>query len=99
MIERQNFLKVSKYLLYLKEVMQLGISSVERYRFYLRHLLLWADDHDFSKAPMIRPTFPKYLSKQVQKDNSKDLAQSTQKKILEQAKDFFFGLKGRIPVN
>ena len=97
MIERQNFLKVSKYLLYLKEVMQLGISSVERYRFYLRHLLLWADDHDFSKAPMIRPTFPKYLSKQVQKDNSKDLAQSTQKKILDTSKRFFLWAKRTYP--
>jgi len=40
MIERKNYLKINEHLNYLQEVMQLSQASVDRYRFYLRHLLL-----------------------------------------------------------
>ncbi len=93
MIERQNYVKVCKYLTYLKEVMQLGTSSVERYRFYLRHLLLWAGATDFSKASTIRPPFPKYLLQLTDTDKSKRLATSTQKKVLDTSKRFFLWAK------
>lgn len=93
MLERQNFIKVSKYLEYLKEVMQLSESSVERYRFYLRHLLLWAGEIDFPKASSIRPAFPKYLSKPIDSSQNSRLALSTQKKILDTSKRFFLWAK------
>ena len=81
MLERQNFIKVSKYLDYLKEVMQLSESSVERYRFYLRHLLLWAGEIDFSKVSSIRPAFPKYVSKSTDSSNASSLALSSTNKV------------------
>ena len=62
MIERQNYLKVKEHLKYLEEVLQLNQASVERYRFYLRDLLLWADDQNFRQVQAIRPTLPSYLA-------------------------------------
>ncbi len=97
MIERQNYIKVGKYLAYLKEVMQLETNSVERYRFYLRHLLLWAGANDFSKVSIIRPIFPKYISNHSEVDKSKELAASTQKKILDTSKRFFLWAKRTYP--
>ncbi|MFA5543474.1 MAG: hypothetical protein WDA47_06835 [Bacilli bacterium] len=97
MIERQNYVKVCKYLTYLKEVMQLGTSSVERYRFYLRHLLLWAGATDFSKASTIRPAFPKYLLQLTDTGKSKGLATSTQKKVLDTSKRFLIWAKRTYP--
>ena len=61
MIERKNYLKVNEHLVYLKEVMQLSQASVDRYRFYLRHLLLWAGEKAFSLVTIIRPTLPIYF--------------------------------------
>ena len=61
MIERQNYLKIREHLKYLEEVLQLNPTSVDRYRFYLRHLLLWADDQNFRNVQAIRPTLPSYL--------------------------------------
>jgi hypothetical protein len=61
MIERQNYLKMKQHLQYLQEVQQLNPASLDRYRFYLRHLLLWADATDFGHAAEIRPTLPAYL--------------------------------------
>lgn len=47
MIERQNYLKTRKHITYLQEVMQLNPASLDRYHFYLRHLLLWTGEKDF----------------------------------------------------
>ncbi len=93
MIERHNFLMVCKFLDYLKEVLLLGASSVERYRFYLRHLLIWAGSNDFSRVSAIRPSFPKYLQKFRDPSTNKELAASTQKKILDTSKRFFLWAK------
>lgn len=48
MIERQNHLK------YIADGLHLNPASVERYRFYLRHLLLWAEIQNFSNVQAIR---------------------------------------------
>lgn len=88
MIERKNYLKVNEHLVYLKEVMQLSQASVDRYRFYLRHLLLWAGEKDFSLVTIIRPTLPIYLSS-LTKANQDHLAACTQKKILDASRRFF----------
>jgi integrase len=97
MIERQNYLKTRKHLTYLEEVLQLTPASLERYRFYLRHLLLWARDKDFKNIQEIRPTFPTYLSTLPGKDGKGILAGTTQKKILDISKRFFRWAKPAYP--
>ena len=89
MIERQNYLKVKEHLKYLEEVLQLNSASVERYRFYLRHLLLWADDQSFRNVQAIRPTLPAYLASAPGKDGIGTLSGVSQKKILDTSKRFF----------
>lgn len=96
MIERKNYLKVNEHLVYLKEVMQLSQASVDRYRFYLRHLLLWAGEKDFSLVTIIRPTLPIYLSS-LTKANQDHLAACTQKKILDASRRFFNWAKSVYP--
>ena len=59
-VNRNNYQLTKAYLEYLSNVMQLNPRSVSRYRFYLRHLLLWADETLLSGAPDLRPTFPTY---------------------------------------
>lgn len=93
MIVRANYLKVCKFLTYLREVLQLSDASVDRYRFYLRHLLIWADQNDFTTVEVIRPTFPKYLTTLPGKNGVSCLAPATQKKILEISKRFFHWAK------
>lgn len=97
MIERQNYLKIKKHLKYLEEVLQLSPSSLDRYRFYFRHLLLWADEKDFSQVEKIRPTLPAYLAALPGKDGKGNLAFISQKKILDCSKRFFKWAKTTCP--
>ena len=97
MIERQNYLKVKEHLKYLEEVLQLNQASVERYRFYLRHLLLWADDQNFRQVQTIRPTLPSYLSSLPGKEGKGTLASASQKKIIDSSKRFFRWAKVTYP--
>lgn len=97
MIERQNYTKTRKHLTYLQEVMQLTPASLDRYRFYLRHLLLWAEEKDFSQAAEIRPTLPAYLAGLPGKAGQGNLAGATQKKILDTGKRFFRWAKVTYP--
>ena len=99
MIERQNYLKTRKHLTYLQEVMQLNPASLDRYRFYLRHLLLWAGEKDFKTVQDIRPTLPSYLASLPGKDGKGTLAGTTQKKILDTSKRFFRWARPLIRVN
>lgn len=87
MVNRDNYLMTKSFLKYLQEVVQISQSSESRYSFYLKHLLLWADDVPFSKNKTIRPTFPVYLTDGL---GDSVLAPSTQKKILEVTRRFFF---------
>jgi len=96
-IERQNYLKVKEHLKYLEEVLQLNQASVERYRFYLRHLLLWADDQNFRQVQTIRPTLPSYLSSLPGKEGKGTLASASQKKIIDSSKRFFRWAKVTYP--
>ena len=97
MIERQNYLKVKQHLKYLEEVLQLAPASVERYRFYLRHLLLWADDQNFRNVQAIRPTLPTYLALLPGKAGKGTLAGASQKKMLDSSKRFFKWAKSTYP--
>lgn len=97
MIERQNYLKIKDHLKYLEEVLQLNSASVERYRFYLRHLLLWADDQNFRNVQALRPTLPSYLASLPGKEGKGTLASASQKKIINSSKRFFRWAKSTYP--
>jgi integrase len=97
MVERQNYLKVKVHLKYLEEVLQLAPVSVERYRFYLRHLLLWADGCKLQDVERIRPTLPVYLTSLPGKNGQGTLAAGSQKKVLDSSKRFFRWAKSTYP--
>jgi integrase len=77
--------------------MQLTPASLDRYRFYLRHLLLWAGEKDFKAVQDIRPTLPSYLASLPGKDGKGTLAGATQKKILDTSKRFYRWAKVTYP--
>ena len=97
MIERQNYLKVKLFLKYLEEIQQVSPSSLERYSFYLRHLLLWADDRSLGDSPTFRPTLQAYTASTPGKDGHLSLAFESQKKIIEISKRFFIWAKATYP--
>jgi integrase len=96
-IRRSNYLLVGRYLQDLGEVYQLSGSSLGRYRFYLRHLLLWAGETPFQQAAKLRPTFPSYVSYLPGRNGEIPLASVTQKKIIEVSKRFFIWGKQNHP--
>ncbi len=97
MIRRSNYLLVRRYLHDLGEVYQLSGSSLGRYRFYLRHLLLWSGETPFQQAAKLRPTFPSYVSNLPGRNAEAPLASVTQKKIIEVGKRFFTWGKQNYP--
>lgn len=96
-IRRSNYLLVRRYLQDLDEVYQLSGSSLNRYRFYLRHLLLWAGETPFQQAAKLRPTFPSYVCSLPSRHGEGLLAAVTQKKIIEIGKRFFTWAKQNYP--
>jgi site-specific recombinase XerD len=96
-IKRSNYLLIRRYLQDLDEVYQLSSSSVGRYRFYLRHLLLWAGETPYQQAAKLRPTFPSYVSNLPGRQGDAALAPVTQKKIIEVGKRFFIWAKQNHP--
>jgi integrase len=88
-IHRNNYILVKRYLKDLGEVYQLSRSSLSRYRFYLRHLLLWAGETPFQLAAKLRPTFPSYVGNLPGRQGEALLSPVTQKKIIEAGKRFF----------
>lgn len=97
MIERQNYLKIKAYLRYLEENLQLSSVSLERYWFYFRHLLIWADNQNFSNAHTIRPGLSTYITSLPGKDGNGTLARATQKKIITLSKRFFRWARATYP--
>lgn len=80
-IYRGNFLLVQEYLAYLLKVRLKNPESVERYRFWLNHLLFWAMEVPLPKARSISTPFSDYV-------RSKNLSQESQKKTVETARTF-----------
>ena len=97
MVERQNYLKVKLFLKYMEEVQQVSKSSLDRYSFYLRHLLLWANARNLGESPAIRPTLQAYAAGVPGKDGETPLAFELQKKIIEISKRFFIWAKATYP--
>ncbi len=77
--------------------MQTAPVSVERYRFHLRHLLIWADERPWLAAPEIRPTFPIYLKSLNVENGQRSLAAGTQEKVLKVSRRFFRWLREAHP--
>lgn len=81
LVNRGNFLLVQEYLAYLLQVCLRNPKPVERYRFWLNHLLLWAMDVPLQRASSISTPFSDYV-------RSRNFAQENQKKIVETARAF-----------
>lgn len=88
MIHRDNFLKAEEFFSYLAEVTQLSPASVRRYRSYLKHLLLWADEVPLAEISTIRPPFPTYLADIRLDSRAGSLAPATAHKIVQVCKRF-----------
>jgi len=93
MISRKNWKAVRKYIEYRTAVDQLQERSIEQDWIRLRHLLIWADEKDFSLAPTIRPTFPEYIKSRKKEKNGEALSPEYAKKIVRTAKNFFLWLR------
>lgn len=77
------------HLKYLGEVYQLSHNSLDRYWFYIRHLLLWAGETHLGQAAKIRPSLAAYIAGRQGKRQGHPLAAETRKKIIETARRFF----------
>jgi site-specific recombinase XerD len=97
MVNRNNYQLTKAYLEYMQNVSQLNERSVERYWFYLKHLLIWADETLLSCAPDLRPTFSAYLASARLDKQSEPLAPTTLKKVIQTTKRFFTWLKTTYP--
>ena len=97
MVNRRNYLLVKEHLKYLEEVHQLSEKTVSRYWFYLKHLLIWADETFLGKISSKRPAFPAYVSTLPGKQEDGSLSTSARKKIIETAKRLFLWAKSEHP--
>jgi integrase len=97
MINRTNYLITKEYLKYLDDVYQLDRRSIERYWFYLKYLLLWADDALLSDVAVIRPTFATFLTTTRRDGDEGSLAPATLKKVIQTVKRFFTWVKLTYP--
>jgi integrase len=93
MLNRENYTRAIAFMNYLRSGKKRKENSIERYQFYLRHFLLWADEQPIVQAPSIHPTFPEYVSGLPSPRGNSSLANETQKKILSLAKRFLIWLK------
>ncbi len=82
LVNRNNFLLINEYLDYLLNTKNKNMKTVDRYRFWFRHLLLWAMDQPLTTADRIKPSFLQYV-------NNLELALVSKKKIIETVRSFF----------
>jgi hypothetical protein len=61
-VNHDNYLWVKKFLQYLADTVGRPKGTIDRYWFYLCHLLIWADSVLFQLAQNIRPVFKLYLT-------------------------------------
>lgn len=98
MINRENWLHMKKYLIYLERVKQLQPVTVNRARTCITHLLEWADSTPLTKARNIDPTFPSYLLTARRDGLNVPLSQGSHKKICEYSRNFMQWLRQEYPV-
>ncbi len=97
MVNRTNYRLTRAFLDHLRQVLQIGPASAERYRAYLRHVLLWADETSMAQAHLLRPTLPDYLAVLAAEAGSAPRAAATQKKIVQTARRLFTWAKLTYP--
>ena len=97
MINRYNYRLAKQYLEYLDGVCQLDRGSLDRYWFYLKHLLIWVDEARLCQVADIRPPFSAFLASARPDRERGRLASSTLKKIIQTAKRFLAWLKLTYP--
>ncbi len=88
LINRNNYSWINKYLEWLLVEKHRDIETVDRYKFWLRHLLLWAMETPFPDAHKIKTPFSMYIE-----SANKPLAPESQRKIIETARAFFKWVK------
>lgn len=94
MIDRKNYLLIKTYLVWKKR--SVTEQSVSRIRFYLRHLLLWADDLFFGQFEIVnKDSFQGYLS--TIKTDKGNMSQESIKKILDYSREFYRWAKDSYP--
>lgn len=90
MIHKANYHVAREYLRFRAEVMQLDDLTVRAEWLWLKHLLRWADDVPFSKAPSIRPVLPRHLATARRHDRpEKSLSTVGTKRACQVARAFF----------
>ena len=86
MVNRHNYHLVKEFLLHQQDNRQLEPRSITRYWFYLKFLLLWADEILFNQLASIRPGFAIYLSTTRLDGREGSLDTATLKKIIQTVK-------------
>jgi hypothetical protein len=97
MVNRHNYHLVKESLKHQQDTRQLAPRSIARYWFYLKFLLLWADEFLFNKLANIRPAFTVYLATTRLDGRAGSLDPDTLKKIVQTAKRFLTWLKLKYP--
>lgn len=103
MINRDNYLLMRSFLIYLEKVNQLDRGTIRMYWQGIKHLLQWADSRPFKDASKIIPAFPEYLltarndRNANNKDADKQLTPKYMKKVLGESRAFFRWLRLNIP--
>jgi hypothetical protein len=97
MINRRNYQLTRNHLAYVRDVYQVSESSLYRYWFHLRHVLLWAGNVFLGNCTGIRPTFLAYVASLPGSREAPSLPPVSQKKIMEVARRFFSWAKAAHP--
>jgi integrase len=84
LLNHNNYLLVKDYLAYLLRVKRRSQESVDRYWFWLRHLLLWAMGTPLSNAHSMTLPFGQYIAQ-----SDLNIALESQRKTIETARSFF----------
>ena len=82
MINRGNWKSIKDYLAYREKVDQISASTINAEEGLLKHLLLWADEVPFQKAPSIQPPLAEYLKGARLDGKDKPLSRAYMKKIV-----------------
>jgi len=99
MINRENYLLMRAFLVYLEKVNQLDNGTISMYWQGLKHLLQWAGSRPFRDAAKIMPAFPEYLltarnkRHPNDKDSEKQMTPKYMKKVLGETRVFFKWLR------
>ncbi len=97
MILHENYLEVKSFLAALKETQRLSAETLDRYWFYARHLLIWADEHPLAEAYKIRPGFAAYLTDFRHGRDQLPLVSSDMRKIAQVSRRALKWLKASNP--